>query len=133
MNIAQETAEKMLMNVEQNQNTILNLLKSYGDAYEITGQSLGEKLAQGINEGLVSKIENIIARIQNTIDAGIEAQISKMASSVYRYEAGANKPQTKTVNVYQTNNIEQNPEMPSETYRKLNNVSQKLAEEFAGM
>lgn len=133
MNIAQETAEEMLMNVEQNQNTILNLLKSYGDAYEITGQSLGEKLAQGINEGLVSKIENIIARIQNTIDAGIEAQISKMASSVYRYEAGANKPQTKTVNVYQTNNIEQNPEMPSETYRKLNNVSQKLAEEFAGM
>lgn len=133
MNIAQETAEKMLMNVEQNQNTILNLLKSYGDAYEITGQSLGEKLAQGINEGLVSKIENIIARIQNTIDAGIEAQISKMASSVYRYEAGTNKPQTKTVNVYQTNNIEQNPEMPSEAYRKLNNVSQKLAEEFAGM
>ena len=56
-----------------------------------------------------------------------------MASSVYRYEAGANKPQTTSVNIYQTNNIEQNPEMPSETYRKLNNVSQKLAEEFAGM
>lgn len=133
MDMAQQTAESMLLNVETNQDKILNLLKSYGNAYEITGQSLGEKLAQGINEGLASKIENIIARIQNSIDAGIEAQISKIASSVYKYEAGANKPQTKTVNVYQTNNIEQNPEMPSETYRKLRNVSEKLAEEFAGM
>ncbi len=133
IDMAQQTAESMLLNVEQNQNQILSLLKSYGNAYEITGQSLGEKLAQGINEGLTSKIENIIARIQNSIDAGIEAQISKIASSVYKYEAGANKPQTSSVNVVQNNYIEQNPEMPSETYRKLNNVSQKLAEEFAGM
>lgn len=133
IDMAQKTAENMLINMEQNQDKILNLLQNYGDAYEITGQSLGEKLAQGINEGIASKIENIISKIQNTIDAGIEAQIAKMASSVYQYEAGANKPQTTSVNIYQTNNIEQNPEMPSETYRKLNNVSQKLAEEFAGM
>lgn len=133
VDMAQETAESMLLNVEQNQNQIISLLKSYGDAYEITGQSLGEKLAQGINEGLTSKIENIIAKIQNSIDAGIEAQIAKIASSVYKYEAGTNKPQTKTITITQQNYIEQNPEMPSETYRKLNNVSQKLAEEFAGM
>lgn len=133
LDMAQETAESMLLNVEQNQDKILSLLKSYGNAYEITGQSLGEKLAQGINEGLASKIENIVARIQNSIDAGIEAQISKMVGSVYRYEAAANKPQTKTITITQQNYIEQNPEMPSETYRKLNNVSQKLAEEFAGM
>ncbi len=133
IDMAQQTAESMLLNVETNQDKILNLLKSYGNAYEITGQSLGEKLAQGINEGLASKIENIIARIQNSIDAGIEAQIAKIASSVYKYEAGSNKPQTTNVNVTQNNYIEQNPEMPSETYRKLNNVSQKLAEEFAGM
>ena len=133
MDMAQQTAESMLLNVETNQDKILNLLKSYGNAYEITGQTLGEKLAQGINEGLASKIENIIARIQNSIDAGIEAQIAKIASSVYKYEAGSNKPQTKTITITQQNYIEQNPEMPSETYRKLNNVSQKLAEEFAGM
>ncbi|MCI8362280.1 MAG: hypothetical protein HFJ41_03980 [Clostridia bacterium] len=133
IDMAQETAESMLLNVETNQDKILNLLKSYGNAYEITGQSLGEKLAQGINEGIASKIENIIARIQNSIDAGIEAQIAKIASSVYKYEVGSNKPQTTSVNVTQNNYIEQNPEMPSETYRKLNNVSQKLAEEFAGM
>lgn len=131
--IAQETAEKMLLNVEQNQNTILNLLKSYGNAYEITGQSLGEKLAQGINEGIANKIENIIQRVQDTIDTGIENKLSEIAGSVYRYEAGANKPQATSINITQQNYIEQNPELPSETYRKLNNVSQKLAEEFAGM
>lgn len=133
IDMAQETAEKMLLNVEQNQNAILNLLKSYGNAYEITGQSLGEKLAQGINEGIANKIENIIQKIQDTIDAGIENKLSEIAGSVYRYESGANKPQTTSVNVTQNNYIEQNPELPSETYRKLNNVSQKLAEEFAGM
>ena len=130
---AQETAEKMLLNVEQNQDKILSLLKSYGDAYEITGQTLGEKLAQGINDGITSKIENMIQRVQDTINAGIENKIKEWTSGMYKYEAGSNKPQTQTFNVYQTNNIEQNPEMPSETYRKLNNVSEKLAEQLAGI
>lgn len=130
---AQETAKKMLLNVEQNQDKILSLLKSYGDAYEITSQTLGEKLAQGINDGITSKIENMIQRVQDTINAGIENKIKEWTSGMYKYEAGSNKPQTQTVNVYQTNNIEQNPEMPSETYRKLNNVSEKLAEQLAGI
>lgn len=125
--MAQKTAENMLLNVSQNQNQILELLKNYGDAYEITGQTLGEKLAQGINEGIASKIENIIARLQNTIDANIEAQIARMTSSAYKYEAGANKPTGITNNIVQNNYIEQNPEMPSETYRKLHNVSEDLA------
>ena len=125
--LAQETAEKMLLNVEQNQNKILELLKSYGDAYEITGQSLGEKLAHGINNGIADKIQNVIQKIQDTIDAGIENKIKEWTSGMYRYEAGTNKPKTQTINVYQTNNIEQNPEMPSETYRKLHNVSENLA------
>lgn len=130
---AQETAKKMLLNVEQNQDKILSLLKSYGDAYEITGQTLGEKLAQGINDVITSKIENMIQRVQDTINAGIENKIKEWTSGMYKYEAGSNKPQTQTVNVYQTNNIEQNPEMPSETYRKLNNLSEKLAEQLAGI
>ena len=131
--LAQETAEKMLLNVDQNQNKILELLKSYGDAYEITGQSLGEKLAQGINNGIADKIQNVIQKIQDTIDAGIENKIKEWTSGMYRYEAGANKPKTQTINVYQTNNIEQNPEMPSETYRKLRNIDEQLASSLAGM
>ena len=131
--LAQETAEKMLLNVDQNQNKILELLKSYGDAYEITGQSLGEKLAQGINNGIANKIQNVIQKIQDTIDAGIENKIKEWTSGVYRYETGNNKPKTQTINVYQTNNIEQNPEMPSETYRKLRNIDEQLASSLAGM
>ena len=131
--LAQETAEKMLLNVDQNQNKILELLKSYGDAYEITGQSLGEKLAQGINNGIADKIQNVIQKIQDTIDAGIENKIKEWTSGMYKYEAGANNPKTQTINVYQTNNIEQNPEMPSETYRKLRNIDEQLASSLAGM
>lgn len=135
IDMAQDTAEKMLLNVGKNQDKILQLLNNYGDKYEITGQTLGEKLAQGINNGLASKIENIIGKIQDKIDAGIEAQISKMSSSAYKYETGSGKSNVKsiTTNVVQNNYIEQNPEMPSETYRKLNNVSQNLAAEIAGM
>ena len=135
IDMAQETAEKMLLNVGKNQDKIISLLQNYGDKYEITGQTLGEKLAQGINEGLTSRIENIISKIQDKIDAGIEAQIAKISSSAYKYEAGAGKstPQSITTNVVQNNYIEQNPELPSETYRKLNNVSQNLAAEIAGM
>jgi len=135
IDMAQETAEKMLLNVQQNQDQILNLLKTYGNKYEITGQSLGEKLAQGINNGLSNKIQNMIQRVQDTIDANLNAKIKEWTASNYKYEVGSNKPQTTTQNITinQTNNIEQNPEMPSETYRKLNNVSQNLASELAGI
>lgn len=129
IDMAQQTAEKMLLNVEDNQKQILNLLKNYGDAYEITGQSLGEKLAQGINEGVAKKIQNVIQKIQDTIDTNIENKLKEWTNGSYSYEAGASKPQvtSKTVNVYQTNNIEQNPELPSETYRKLKAVDEQLA------
>jgi len=134
IDMAQDTAEKMLLNVEKNQDQILYLLKTYGNKYEITGQTLGEKLAQGINDGLSNKIQNIIQRIQDTIDSNIESKIKEWTSSNYKYEAGSNKPNgSTTVNVTQNNYIEQNPEMPSEAYRKLNNVSQNLATELAGM
>lgn len=133
IDMAQQTAEQMLLNVDKNQTQILNLLKNYGDAYEITGQSLGEKLAQGINNGIAGKIESIIQKIQDSIDAGIENKIKEWTKSNYKYNAESNKPkfETKTVNVYQTNNIEQNPELPSEAYRKLKNIDEQLAAELA--
>ncbi len=135
IDMAQETAEKMLLNVEDNQKQILNLLKNYGDAYEITGQSLGEKLAQGINEGVANNIQNVIQKIQDTIDTNIESKIKEWTKGSYSYNAGANKPQvtSKTINVYQTNNIEQNPELPSETYRKLKNIDEQLAAQLVGI
>ena len=135
IDMAQKTAEQMLLNVNQNQEKILELLQNYGDSYEITGQTLGEKLAQGINEGVANNIQNVIQRIQDIIDTGIENKINEWTSSGYMYNATANKPQVanKTINVYQTNNIEQNPELPSETYRKLRNIDEQLAAQLAGI
>jgi len=133
IDMAQQTAEKMLLNVGDNQNKILELLKTYGDKYEITGQSLGEKLAQGINEGIANKIENIIQTIQNTIDNNLNAKINEWTASNYRYEQGSNKPNVTSITINQTNNIEQNPEMPSETYRKLRNIDEALAASLAGV
>ncbi len=133
IDMAQETAEKMLLNVGQNQDKILNLLKSYGDKYEITGQTLGEKLAQGINNGLSDKIQNIVQKIQDTIDANLNSKIKEWTASNYKYEEGQGKPVTQNITVNQTNNIEQLPELPSETYRKLNNISENLAAELSGV
>lgn len=131
---AQETAEQLLLNAEENQEAILNLLKNYGDAYEITGQSLGEKLAQGINDGVKNNITNIIQVIQDKLDASIESQISKLASSSYNYskDISSGSETAKTINITQNNSFEQMQEMPSETYRKLNNTSRELAAELAG-
>lgn len=131
---AEKTAQKMLLNVENNQEQILTLLKNYGNEYEITGQSIGEKLAQGINNGVLNKISNLVQTIQDTIDTTIENKIASMSSGVYKYQAGVNKPTaSNSINVNQTNYIQQEQEMPSETYRKLNNVSESLAAELAGI
>ena len=131
---AQEMAERLLIDAKNNQDTILSLLRDYGDAYEITGQSLGEKLAQGINDGLANNITNVIQTIQDAIDTGIENKIKELSSGSYDYakdvgQTGGNK----IINVTQNNTFEQMQEMPSETYRKLNNTSQDLAAELAGM
>ena len=132
-NMAQETAQKMLLNVDTNQNQIISLLKNYSDAYESTGQTLGEKLAQGINEGLSDRIGNIIKKVQTTLDTNINSKIIEWMSQSYKYSAGTSKKQSKTINVTQQNYIEQNPEMPSETYRKLNDISKSLASQLAGI
>ena len=131
--MAQETAQKMLLNVGTNQNQIISLLKNYSDAYESTGQTLGEKLAQGINEGLSDRIGNIIKKVQTTLDTNINSKIIEWMSQSYKYSAGTSKKQSKIINVTQQNYIKQNPEMPSETYRKLNDISKSLASQLSGI
>ena len=131
---AQQMAERLLIDAKNNQDTILSLLKDYGDAYEITGQSLGEKLAQGINDGLANNITNVIQIIQDTIDSGIESKIRQLSSGSYNYAKDIGESNaSKVINVTQNNTFEQMIELPSETYRKLNNTSQDLAAELAGM
>lgn len=129
---AQKTAEKMLLNVKDNQSQILSLLKNYGDEYEITGQSLGEKLAQGINKGLADKIQSVIQTLQDTIDTNLERKIMGWTGAGSQAISGSNVS-SKSVVVNQNNYIQQNPEMPSETYRKLKTIDENLAAQLAGV
>lgn len=129
---AQKTAEKMLLNVKDNQSQILSLLKNYGDEYEITGQSLGEKLAQGINKGLADKIQSVIQTLQDTIDTNLERKIMSWTGTGSQAISGSNVS-SKSVVVNQNNYIQQNPEMPSETYRKLKTIDENLAAQLAGV
>ncbi|MBR0428194.1 MAG: hypothetical protein IJK18_08370 [Clostridia bacterium] len=129
---AQKTAEKMLLNVKDNQSQILSLLKNYGDEYEITGQSLGEKLAQGINKGLADKIQSVIQTLQDTIDTNLERKIMGWTGTGTQAISGSNVS-SKSVVVNQNNYIQQNPEMPSETYRKLKTIDENLAAQLAGV
>lgn len=129
---AQKTAEKMLLNVKDNQSQILSLLKNYGDEYEITGQSLGEKLAQGINKGLADKIQSVIQTLQDTIDTNLERKIMSWSGTGSQAISGSNVS-SKSVVVNQNNYIQQNPEMPSETYRKLKTIDENLAAQLAGV
>lgn len=129
---AQKTAEKMLLNVKDNQSQILSLLKNYGDEYEITGQSLGEKLAQGINKGLADKIQSVIQTLQDTIDTNLERKIMGWTGTGSQAISGSNVS-SKSVVVNQNNYIQQNPEMPSETYRKLKTIDENLAAQLAGV
>lgn len=131
--LAQETAEKMLLNVDTNQSEIIRVLRKYGDQYEITGQSLGEKLAQGINDGLTGKIEKAIKNVQQKIDKALENKISKWTSIVDSTTKSGKTSSSKNVVVTQNNYIQQVQETPSETYRKLKNIEQKLADQLAGV
>ena len=84
---------------------------------------------------MAKNIQNIIQKIQDTIDTNLENKLREWTKGTYSYNAESNKPQvtSKTINVYQTNNIEQNPELPSETYRKLKNIDEQLAAQLAGI
>lgn len=135
--MAQETAEKMLLNVEQNQEQILNLLNQYGDKYEITGQSLGEKLAQGINNTLSEKITAIIQTVQDRIDGAIENQISKWTNAAYKYEQATSQVQkqegNKTIEIHQHNTITSPVDSPSTAYKKQETLNRDLASQISGL
>ena len=122
-----ETAEQkdIMQTLRKKLPELKKMYKTEKIPIKVTGKALKNKE--------MDEIQNIIQKIQDTIDAGIESKIRGWTSGMYKYEAGANKPKTQTINVYQTNNIEQNPEMPSETYRKLRNIDEQLASSLAGM
>lgn len=133
---AEETAQNMLINAEQNQNQIIELLRSYGDAYAITGQTFGEKLGQNFAETAMAKIQNAISRMQQIIDNAIENNIAKIANSTEKYASkieGKNTVISQTVKVEQNNTITAPVERPLEAYKKQETLNRKLANQIASV
>lgn len=78
--LADKNAQMMLLNSEQHQDEIINLLKTYGNEYQLLGTSWGEKLYDGFKE----KVDGIISLIDNLnekINSAINSKISQMSNS----------------------------------------------------
>ncbi|MFD3260835.1 hypothetical protein ACE3MQ_19765 [Paenibacillus lentus] len=82
----QAEAEKMI--IQNQQEEILELLEGFGDSYNITGQTLGEKMYQGFKEK-VEQIRTLIAEINSQIDAARSAAVSAMNTAVAAASASA--------------------------------------------
>lgn len=132
---AEETAQKLLLNVENSQEEILRLLETYGDSYEITGQTFGEKLGQGFAEVAMQKIQNAISTIQKTIDAAIESNIEKLASqseiTANSVSGSGNTTINKTINVEQNNTITTPVDSPSVMAKKQETIGKGLAKSLS--
>lgn len=131
--MAQQNAQAMLLNVEQNQEQILSLLQNYGDDYEITGQTFGEKLGQGFAETAMQKIQNAISAIQVTIDSAIESNIARLTSLNTKISSGVagNTVINKTVNVEQNNTITSPVDSPSVAWKKQETLNRNLADSLS--
>lgn len=127
MNKAQETAQMMLLNVEQNQNEILELLQTYGDHYAITGQTFGEKLGQSFADTAMQKIQNAISQMQKTIDAAIASNIARLQASAKAATSSGSNTTNKTVNVTQHNTFTSYTDSPSRALKKQETINRNLA------
>lgn len=132
--MAEQNAQAMLLNVEQNQNEILNLLQTYGDGYEITGQTFGEKLGQGFAETAMQKIQSAISAIQVTIDSAIESNIARLSSlneKISSSNATGATAISKTVHIEQNNTITTPVDSPSIMYKKQETLNRQLADSLS--
>ena len=126
---AEETAQMLLLNVEQNQNEILELLQTYGDAYEITGQTFGEKLGQGFANTAMDIITKAISDIQAKIDVAIASNIARLQASASGVSSrGSNTTyNSRSVNVNQYNTFSSYSDSPSTVRKKQETINRDLA------
>ncbi|MCY9579552.1 phage tail tape measure protein [Paenibacillus alvei] len=89
----QAEAEKMI--VQNQQTEIIELLKGFGDSYNIMGQTLGEKMYQGFADK-VNKIQTLIDNINRQIDSARSAAISAMHSVTSGSSSGSSSSSNKS-------------------------------------
>lgn len=131
----QAEAEKMI--VQNQQKEIVELLKGFGDAYNLTGQTLGEKMYQGFAEK-VNQIQGLISSINSQIDAARSSAVAALntISAAGAAASGASGGKSSTsgstdtrqaVKVEVVNNFNTKVTSPSDVARATQQAAQKLA------
>ena len=125
-------AEKVLM--EESQSDIVKLIKSYAPEYELAGETIGERLYNGLK----SKVDSISSYIEGII-GGISAYQSKVAAIATKaaddFDAAYQKKEQRSVasvgsaakTVNYTSNFYQPIESPVDTKRAILSTSGNIA------
>lgn len=122
----QAEAERVIMT--QSQEEILQLLTEYAPAYNATGQTLGEKLAEGF-QNAVGSIEAWFSTFNERLQA---AQESLAQSALDAADAFSQSRSAQSTVIHQTVNFNQPVETPSQAARRVAQANEALADELAG-
>ncbi|MEK4273135.1 phage tail tape measure protein [Paenibacillus sp. FSL R7-0026] len=129
-------AEAETMIVKNQQEDIIKLLDGFGDAYNTTGQTLGDKMYQGFAEK-VNQIQTLISSINAQIDSARSSALSALntisaagassaASSGKTSSSGGTETRTG-VKVEVVNNFNTKVTSPSDIARATQQAAQKMA------
>lgn len=131
----QAEAEKMI--VQNQQKEIIKLLDGFGDSYNVTGQTLGEKMYQGFAEK-VNQIQGLISSINSQIDAARSSAVAALstisaagaaatAAVAGKTTTGSSSETRQGVKVEVVNNFNTKVTSPSDVSRATQQAAQKLA------
>lgn len=126
----QAEAEKMI--VENQQQEIITLLEGFGEAYNTTGQTLGEKMYRGFKER-VNQIQSLIDSVNRQIDAARSAAVSALNSASAASSSSRGSSSSKSEGPIQgtvvqvTNNYNTPVTSPSDVSRASTKAAQRLA------
>lgn len=135
-------AEKAIMNSTQKE--IIELIKSYAPEYDLAGQSIGEKLAEGFKAkagSIVEYLDNLVKKVQE-YQANMAYTANQAADKFWadrkKYEqqiaASAAPPVVKTSSptVNMTVQINQPVQSPIEMRRQLERVADQIGRQLGG-
>lgn len=114
----QAEAEKMI--ISQQQAEIIELLKNYGEGYNVAGQTLGEQMYQGF-KGQVDQIQTLIDNIHAQIASARAAAMSAMSSAA---SSVVNNNNSRSVS--QVNNFYSSTTSPSQVVKAAKRVARNL-------
>lgn len=122
-------AEQIIM--QQSQEQIISMIKSYAPEYDLAGQSIGESLY----EAFKSKVDNIYSYIEEVMSAIRQYQEKAKAAAVkaandfeqsYHSSAKSSQP-PNSVSVYYTSNFNTPVQSPVQTKRAIESTASSIA------